>query len=304
MIVNIRGVSGKILRSFFSLIPISIYGDIRFKRGITFNIVTRNDPWFLESLLSILDIADEVVVVDSSDVPYCDYNAEIINRLNSGKLRYIHEDVNIQQAREKAKKFSTREVICHWDADMIAVTGGKDGLDALIARLLDRKDKFVVYFPIITFFTNLETILSKPYHSEGWIYSNSNREFYRPRIENAKTGTVVEGFQPPLYFKKLEIEKPLALHMSLMMPREKLAQKHLQKVWMNEEYKSRYNSFSEFLNDLKDSVEINSDYDTETYSVERFGTYPKWLERFLTMEYSEILSIKMEEIRTLKIPFT
>ena len=303
MPINWKSIAGSTARSIASRFPVSFFGDKTFSPGVSANIITRNDPWFLESLLSVIDMVDEIIIVDSSTDFYSSYNRNIVTKLKNKKINYFQEELNIKEAREMAKSKSTKEIIFHWDADMVTTVEGKDFIKDLLGKLKSYNGKFVFYFPIVTFFMNFSTVISNYYHLEGWIYSNSNKDFYKPRFEEKDKGTMVEGFSPPLYFRKLNHKGPLALHLSLMMPEEKLFQKRLQKLWMNPEFKRQYSNFEDMKNKCSQSIDLGLEYEKEIYDDSKFGKIPLCLERFKGLEVDVIVEKKLNEIKQMEFPF-
>lgn len=303
-VTTMKALSGSIVRGMFSALPTGFYGDISFPQGISVNIVTRNDPWFLESLLSILNLSDEIIVVDSSEEPYLSYNHKVIEYLNDDRIKYISRELNILEARRLAKSLSTKEIIIRWDADMIAFDGGKDPLSARLNKFanISSNRKFIVLFPIVTFFGDLDHVLSPPFQSEAWIFSNTKKELYRPRYEDSKIGTVLEGFHPPVYFRKYIIDSPLAVHMSLIMPVEKIIQKHLQKLWMNNSYREKYGTFQEMRDEIGKNIKIENQYRTVKFSDSIQNPLPRLLSRFEGMTSKTIIEQRMGEIENLLVP--
>jgi hypothetical protein len=301
---TIKALSGRVIRRALSSLPVSFYSDTYFSRGVSTTIATRNDPWFFESLLSVLGLSDEIIIIDSSEDPYLSYNKKIISYLNNQRINYIPRELNLIEARRLAKSLSTKEIIFHWDADMIALDRGIADLSSELNkyRNISRRTKFLVYFPIVSFFRDLDHVLSPPFHKEAWIFSNTKKELYKPRYENSRLGTVLEGFNAPIYFRKYEIGFPLAVHMSLIMPFEKLIQKQLQKLWMNSEYREKYGTFQRMREEIGKSIEINSQFKTVKFSESLQSPLPKLLERFKGMDSESIIRHRMGEIENSIIP--
>lgn len=299
-----KSLAGSIIRKAFSILPASIYGDASFPRGISTHIVTRNDPWFFESLLSIRDLSDEIIIVDFSEDPYLSYNHKIIERLSDERIRYVSKELNILEARRLAKSLSTKEIILHWDADMIAFDSGANTLSMVLNNFckISKSKKFLIFFPIVTFFGDLDHILSPPFHTKAWVFSNTRKEIYSPRYEDSRLGTVLEGFHPPLYFRKFQLHFPLAVHMNLIMPTEKLVQKHLQKLWMNSRYREKYGTFQNLRDNMAGMVKIENQYQTVKYSDVVKSPLPQPLTRFMDVSSDAIIDMRTTEIVNSIIP--
>ena len=136
-IQNLKVIIGSLVRSTFSKLPVTFFGDQHFERGFSFNIVTKNDPWLLECISSIIPYANEIIVIDSSDDnKYVAYNKKIVEMVSENtKIEYFLEDIRVTQARRKAKNNSGKEIIVHWDADMIAFDKGIGSFSEIMAAI-------------------------------------------------------------------------------------------------------------------------------------------------------------------------
>jgi hypothetical protein len=98
---RIKTFIGHFLRLFLSFLPLFFFRDQHFENGVSFTILTKNDQWFLESIVSIYSLADGIVIIDRSDNPeYIRYNKMIVDKLESKvAIKYIFKDLRITQVR-------------------------------------------------------------------------------------------------------------------------------------------------------------------------------------------------------------
>jgi hypothetical protein len=302
-IQNLKVIIGSLVRSTFSKLPVTFFGDQHFERGFSFNIVTKNDPWLLECISSIIPYANEIIVIDSSDDnKYVAYNKKIVEMVSENtKIEYFLEDIRVTQARRKAKNNSGKEIIVHWDADMIAFDKGIGSFSEIMAAISPGNMKKYVEFPLLTPCTDLGKVATKPIDIEPWIFSNTVKELYKPRPSDKNSEEMVEGFTPPKYYKRISLDFFGAVHMRRLMPPEKAYYKKYQGYLLNEKFMEKYKDY----NNLKETFHaaipeenpICVDHDDKLH-----GPYPLELERFVNLPHDELLSKKLNEIETLTIP--
>ncbi|MCL4420388.1 MAG: hypothetical protein M1477_01690 [Candidatus Thermoplasmatota archaeon] len=226
----------------------------------------------------------------------------IVDKLKSKvEIKYIFEDLRITQARRRAKSESTREIIVHWDADMVALDKGPGNIEKIINYVKSLKSKKVVYFPLLTPFNDFNTVTYDPIDFEGWIFSNTVKEIYRPKPVTPGSEKFVEGFSPPKYFRRVVLNYYGGVHLKYIMPSEKAMYKQFDGYLINDKLVEKYgdyNSLRESLTNFSPDEEPRwKNYDESTY-----GPYPKILERFVGLPKSEILKIKQAEISNMTIP--
>lgn len=301
---NLKALFGYVLRLFLSTLPISLYHDQFFQKGVTFTILTKNDPWFLESIFSIYKYADEIVIIDSSDNKlYSEYNELVINKLKEKVIiKHLKEKINIIQGRRKALKVASNETIVHWDADMIAYDTGKNDFSNVLSLIKDLGNKKkIVFFELLNICQDLNNVAIKPVDYEPWIFSKTRKELYRPRSGNLTPEKMVEGFTAPKYFRRLNLKFFGAIHMKWVMPPEKALYKEYQGYLLNKEFMVNYGDY----NNLKSKLNSYVPNVTPTcipYDETAHGKYPICLKRFIGLTYNEIINKKLEELQDKKIP--
>ena len=294
--------SGHFLRLCLSNLPLSLYHDHYFEKGVSFTILTKNDPWLLESLVSVHHLADEIVIIDSSDdSDYIKYNDMIVNKLK-GKvvINYIFEDMRITQARRRAKSESSKEIIVHWDADMVALDNGPGSLSKIINLVKSIKVKKVVYFPLLTPYNDLTKVVTKPIDIEGWIFSNTTKELYRPRSAAPNSEKFVEGFNPPKYFRRIVLNSFGGIHLKYVVPSEKTMYKQYDGYLINDKLVEKYGDYKSMRENLKE-FSPDKEPNWEPYNESIYGSYPKILERFVGLLKQDIIKIKQDEIKNMSI---
>ena len=303
IIKGLKTFSGHIVRSVISNIPVSFYNDHYFEQGVSLTILTKNDPWFAESLVSVYTYADEIIIIDSSDeTDYINYNRLIIDKLRKKvDIKYYSEDIRITQARRKAKEESSREIIVHWDADMIAIEDGPSCLGQIIDEVKSVKVKKVVYFPLLTPYYVLSRVTTYPLDIEGWIFSNTSKELYRPRSGDPKSEKFVEGFSPPKYFKRIAYNSVAGVHMKYMMPSDKALYKKYEGYLLNDKFMEKFGNYDTLKRQLP-NYSADAEPSWGEYDEHIHGKYPVLLRRFFGLSLSEIVKVKIDEIKNLVIP--
>ena len=97
----------------------------KFKDGISAVVITKDDIWLEESLRSIENCIDELVVVDSSSKEYLSRNTKLVSELNIPEKKHIVMDLNKREARKLAFDNCTRSWILVWDGDVVAMDEGR-----------------------------------------------------------------------------------------------------------------------------------------------------------------------------------
>lgn len=294
---------GHLLRLVLSKLPASVFGDEIFEEGFSFTILTKNDPWFLESIFSIVQFADEIIIIDSSDdQKYIDYNKTIIEELGGiADIKYFLENVGITQARRKAKEVASRETIIHWDADMVAFDSGAGAFKNVKEFVNTKSGKKVVYFQLLSLFGDFDTVAIKPVDNEPWIFSNTVKELYKPRPGGKLSEKMVEGFTAPKYFRRMNFGFFGAVHMKWVMPPEKELYKKYQGYLLNEDLMRNFKDYDtlrrQFKNFKEDEEPVRVDYNEKLH-----GTFPRCLQRFVGLSYPEIIDLKLKEVNQAQIP--
>ena len=242
-------------------------------------ILYNEEDWIRYSLLSIKDLVDEYIVMDSSN----DRTPEIIRELidNEG-LNIRYEWVppgNIPEVRNRGIRKARFKWILVWDADFILYDEAVKIIREVIESL--RKNRHhMIYWPFITICGDLCHVCSeKPYHIEHWMYTYSDKVRYK------YLGKIDSLIAPLSIYKVVFIKKPLGLHINARSPR-RTAVKHLWYKHRDLFEKSR-ESFDEIAEELAEKEFSTKDLDLigekiiremtrrlPLYREEVFGRYP------------------------------
>jgi len=277
----------------FSLRLIPSASDIGRPEGISAMVCTRNDPeWIEPSLLSIKDLVDEYVVIDSStdETPQIIENLRKENGLNIKMKRIPPGD--LVKARNLALKISRYKWILHWDADFIA----KEELTPTIKNLLESLDKrryYLIYWPHICLDADLfHQHPRRPLHWEHWLFT------FSPKLKYEWVKHFDSLIAPLTYYKMIIIKKPLSFHLCTVRSPVRLLYKH---YWwkMRAEGLERKMSLEEY---VKEKIQIDfntTDIDEAAkmfikrflkhlikYDKEKYGDYPKILKEYVKHKYN------------------
>jgi len=192
------------------------------KSGISAMMCTMNEEdWIEPSILSIKDLVDEYVVIDSST----DHTPEIIseiaeehglnlkmNRIKSGDL---------VAARNLALKVSEYKWILHWDADFIA----KENMTKHVKELIDELDQrryYLIYWPHICLDGDLfHQNPNMRLHVEHWLFT------YSPKLKYKRLNYHDSLIAPLTRYKAIYINEPLSFHLRTVRTPLRLLYKHL-----------------------------------------------------------------------------
>jgi glycosyltransferase involved in cell wall biosynthesis len=231
LILSLRAIARRILgrrgtfllRNMVSEIAFRIgyYEDPRSRpQGISAMVITYNEEdWIEPSILSIKDLVDEYIVMDSST----DKTPEIVERVKNEhglniKLRRIPPG-NIVATRNEALKNSSYRWILVWDGDFVLYDDKAKIVRNLIQNLDPRKH-YLVYWPMIQLCGDLHHLCGNYIHIEHWLYTWSSRTRY------AYIGARDSLIAPLRLYKPIIITEPLGLHIQARKPK-RTAIKHL-----------------------------------------------------------------------------
>ncbi len=181
----------------------------------------KDEEWWIEpSILSIKDLVDEYIIIDQSTM---DQTPQIIDRLKSEYgLNIIHiRDFSPDYVAisNKALKLTTCRWILRWDGDYVA----KDEMPHVIRNLvesLDPRKYYNIYWPHINFEVDLYHVNAEnPLHIEHWLVTKS------PGAKFIQIDYYEFLYTPP-YHKRIEINKPLSLHLRTVKPPIRLLEWH------------------------------------------------------------------------------
>lgn len=262
------------------------------EEGISATTCTMNEEdWIEPSMLSIKDLVDEYVVVDSSS----DRTPEIIRRtaeeygLNLKMQRIPPGD--LAKAKNLALKLSNYKWILSWDADFIA----KEDMPKYLKNLVDELDSnryHLIYWPQICldgdlFHQNPKMRL----HIEHWLFTYSSKL----RYQKLKQYEIL--LAPLTYYKTIYIKEPLSFHLRTVRNPIRLLYKHL---WyrIRDEKLDEKMSLDEYVHmkikelygtsDLNEAANIYFKEYTkrlDKYNREVFGDYPRILKEYVKRKF-------------------
>ncbi|MEM2025090.1 MAG: glycosyltransferase [Desulfurococcaceae archaeon] len=197
------------------------------QNGISALMCTYNEEdWVEPAVLSIKNLVDEYVIVDSST----DRTPEIINDvknehgLNIKLLRVPPGD--IVRARTAALENSSFKWLLFFDADMVlherAVKAVKE-----LTESLDPRRHYIVYWKYLLLCGDLNHLCGEePYHVERWLITYSSRLRYR--YLDYGRGVAMDYLYAPLrLYKPILLDEVLGVHLTRVRTPEKLAMKHI-----------------------------------------------------------------------------
>jgi hypothetical protein len=264
-----------------------------FAPGVSAEVITRNDPWFFESLASVQPFVDEFVIVDSSNLANRARNQETIARLGLTNVVYRAQEIDSFNARRLAHSLATRQWALHWDGDMIASDDGPSTFAHLMDRVHSlpvRRQYYVVFFPLVNVGMSLEEVpANQIYQVEAWLYSNSRKfDWSLQRLLTRDPGRV-ERPQVPLFYRKLYLNQPYALHLARFVPRGKWISKRLAHLWMTPEIRAQYPSYEAFYRAHAGDVTFRrEDEPALPYDERIYGPLPKLVKSFRGKTADEI----------------
>jgi len=192
--------------------------------GISALVRVRNEElWIEPSLLSIKDLVNEYVVIDSST----DNTTKIINEIkkeHSLNITHIIDfDEDIVRLSNKGLKHTRFKWILRWDGDFVAREEMLPIMRSMIDSL-DHRKYYVIYWPHICLDGDLfHQDLRQPLHFEHWLST------YTPKMAFIK---IPNGFEylyvPPYQAKRIHIYTPLSFHLRTVKPPKRIL---LRKYW-------------------------------------------------------------------------
>ncbi len=216
--------------------------------GITAMVCTYNEmEWVEPSLLSIKDLVDEYIVVDSST----DDTPRIVEKLRDKhglpvKLIRIPPG-DLVRARNIVLRNARYRWILHWDADFIAWPKLIEAVKKLVEES-DKKRYYLYYWVMLRLCGDIKHLCSppyfpyKPYHVEHWLFTWSSRLVY-------KWVDSYDSLIAPLsMYKARFINEILGVHLAGVRMPSRLFVKHVWKFYRKEadEYVRRGGTFEDF----------------------------------------------------------
>lgn len=261
--------------------------------GISAMVLTCNDPdWIEPALLSIKDLVDEYVVIDSStdETPEIIMGVKEMYGLNLRMYRTPPGDV--VKARNLGLRKANYKWILIWDSDFIAKPEIAREIKKLIYGL-DSKYYYLVYWPMIKLCGDLFHLCREIFHVEHWLYT------WSPKLKYRRLGMHDSLIAPLTMYKAVTINKPLGYHLVTVRNPVKIAIKRL--TWKQrdaEELLKQGLSIEEVakkkarkLYNTDDLEELGRMFIAESisnlpcYDKEIFGDYPYILKKYVKERY-------------------
>jgi hypothetical protein len=264
----------------------------KFDDGLSAVVITKDDIWLSESLKSIEKYTDELVIVDSSSSEYLKRNKQLLSELHIPLKKHIVRDLNKRDARRLAYENCTRNWILIWDGDVVAMDNGINDIANLIKYLkeLNRKKYYYkIFFPQILIGKNFREVQKQQLHLEAWVVSNS---------KHFKWDTKKIWDRPiiPLFFKKIVLITPYALHINHIRPLEMEINRTISIEWYKSQARGEDIDYETFYNSYPIVPKPAKLPEGEPYSEHILGRIPKLLQKYINLGYEEILNQKHQEI--------
>jgi hypothetical protein len=258
----------------------------------------KDEEWWIEpSILSIKDLVDEYVIIDQSRY---DRTPEIIDEVKeSYGLNIIHVrdfTVDFMEVSNKALKLTKCKWILRWDGDYIAREELTPTIKTLI-QSLDPRKYYNIYWPHINFEIDLFHInIGDPLHIEHWLVTWSHKIKFIP------LGYFEFLYTPP-YHKRIDINKPLSLHLRTVKPPLRLLE---WKYWWEMRRKGilgKVDLYEYIKQRIKDDFNVDNVHDASLkflsqlrnrncigkYDPKIWGDYPKILKDYARKRFNIIL---------------
>lgn len=263
------------------------------KDGFSAMVCTYNESdWIEPSLISIKDLVDEYIVVDSST----DNTPDIIRRvaeeygLDIKIFRMKWGD--LVSARNLVLEKSSYKWILHWDADFIAA----DDMPRFIKDFVDSLDPrryYLIYWPMVCLDGDLfHQNPGFPIHIEHWLFT------YSPKLRYEWVSIYDTLIAPLRYYKPVFINKILGMHLRTVrspvrllykslwwrMRREGLEGKMSLDSYVKLKIKELYNT-----NSVEEAAQIHFENYLKKltrYDKNKYIDYPKVLKEFVKKKYN------------------
>lgn len=189
--------------------------------GISALTCTYNEEdWVEVSLMSIKDLVDEILVLDSST----DRTPEIVESLreNRGLPVKLHRMPfgDMVYTRNLGLSMARYRWILIWDADFVL----KDEAPAILKKLLgglDERRYYLIYWPQICLDGDLmHQDPRNALHVEHWLFT------WSPKLRYRKVGLSDSLIAPLTYYGAVYIKKPLSFHLRTVRSPRRLLYRH------------------------------------------------------------------------------
>lgn len=210
--------------------------------GITAMVCTYNEEdWIDISLLSIRDLVDEYIVVDSST----DSTPQRVMMLKENynlPIRFIRVKAgDLVYARNLVLKEAKYRWILHWDADFVATSKLIYRIRDLLKEVNDNRC-YLVYWKMLKMCASPLYLCPDKYHIEHWMFTWSSKLHY-------KWLDHFDSLIAPIYlYRVIFIDEPLGIHLTDVRSPKRLAMKRIWWKYRKEadEYMRRGGTLEEF----------------------------------------------------------
>lgn len=266
------------------------------KDGISFLVPVKNEErWIKPCILSIIDVADEVIVVDSSTE---DKTTEIVDALAKqyGKIKHIRFYWNgnnaIALARHIALTSTQYKWIIDWEADQIVKT---EGLLVWFDRLkhLDKSKYYMIDLPRLNFACDLQHLYKPlPFGYQGRIFTWSPQLRYTLDQRNKGgqervVGDSIWGNRLPPWYTLLRWHEPYIYHLNIKNPKRMLERLYWESYMKNPEGFKTLEEYTRYRISKQDMTmeQAQEKFISETlkntipYDKEKYGELPEALRK-------------------------
>lgn len=296
--------------------------------GISAVVLVRDEPWLEPSILSVQDIADEIIIVDCSKKDITPKVREL--RSKGLNIKFARSEIDITKQLRKAIELSSKKWILKWDSDFVAYKSGERDIKKLkniIQGLPPEKYyhiKFNVVNVVLDFFHT-----SKPFIRESYLFTYSdallkprpiNRLLYKMFLKLKKKMPPRHPYLPfPFWYNKLVLDDVFIMHVNIK-PRQRLFERKSQARWAlvpdnikQSKYMGSYDFYVKEFANQKWSADIETakglfieslKKELKPFKTELYGDYPEILKQWVnetfgseikpTEEFSQKLSDFLE----------
>ena len=247
---HIKAQTGYWIRFLFSLLPAIglIPRPDKREKGISVIMRVKNEEdWIEPSIYSIINFADEIVIVDNGSKDRTIHKLEQIKNKFGEKIKlYSKPDLNLIDVSNYALSKTTYHWIIRWDGDMIARTSGPNAIYNLRKKLLSLNSNryYVIYLSHIQLTGDIfhQDPLEK-IHTEDYIftYSKSSQFIFTGKYE---------GIKIPKYFRIIKMKTIYSFHVHVK-PAWRMLQKKYWLLWLEKNDYHRYPDLDSFIKDKR-----------------------------------------------------
>lgn len=281
----------RIIRELLSYAPLLGVIDRSRERPEGISVIVRvkdESDWVRASLLSIKEIADEIVVVDNGSL---DSTVKIVRSLENKLPIRLYEQSKLGQCELSnfALSHTRFRWVFRWDGDMVAHTTGDYNISHLRRRILSLNSKryYLIYLRHINLAGDLfHQDPKEMVHIEEYIHTFSDRARY---IHPGR----FEAVKVPKYYRPLFWYEPYSFHVNVK-PARRMLLRYFWEDWMELKDYEKYPKLEDYVDaKIKDEFETDSWEKAERLCVKKicsnfirydsqiFGPYPDLLKPYL-----------------------